>query len=398
MNPLVSLLIALIGAACVGEILSCLRAPRVVGQICAGIILGSPIIKTAVMTPQGMELLSSLADIGVILLLFFTGLEVNFKVFRKNIKLASGISVGNTLLPLATGYFVVRYLFRFSPEVSFIIGVCLAVSSFALAIDVLEELKMLKTKVAGVIISAGTIDDLYELGLITIAISFIETVAAKAALITVIMNGVLLILAIGICYMCIIPLIFRFFEKGTEVTLLMSGLIITFLMAVISDALGFGTLIGALISGIIIRRTLLADVTHHRPWEAHEMSRNIHMMAFGFFVPIFFVYVGILTNIGDIWQNISLSMLITVTAMGGTVLGTAIVYLLSGKPWSEGTLIGWALNSKGDTEIVIATLALGAGVITQSLFSSLIFMAVMSTLISPIIFRSLLMKRRKMIA
>jgi Kef-type K+ transport system membrane component KefB len=162
-------------------------------------------------------------------------------------------------------------------------------------------------------------------------------------------------------------------------------------MAVLADYLGLGALIGALFSGVIIRQVLLKD-PGHKPWERMEITHSIHSIAFGFLVPFFFFNVGFNTDVLAIWQNLTFGVVITLIAIIGTVFGSALGYYVVNRNWKDGCIVGWALNAKGDTELVIAQLALSAGVISKGVFSSLIFMAVVSTLISPLVLKRLLKK------
>ncbi len=395
MDPLIAILVCLLSAAIAGEVLSALKVPRVVGQIGAGMLLGIPGIRETVFTQASADLIGHLSSIGVILLLFFTGLEIDFRKFMRNLRVGSNMSLWNTSLPLIGGYLACRYLFGLDPAVSFIVGICLSVTATALALDLLEEFGMLKSRLGALIVSAGAVDDIYELLLITLAISTIEAVAAQSAFAALAINAALFVIAVLLFRALILPAIFRLVEKKTESSLLMSGMIATLLLAALSNYLGFGSLMGALLAGIIVRHTLLRDATHHRPWETHHISKATHTIAFGFLVPIFFVHIGSLTDITAIWDNLGFSAVITVIAIAGTVTGCAIAYRLSAGKWKDGWLVGWALNSKGDTEIVIASLALASGIIGQGIFSSLIFMAVVSTLLSPLVFRHLLEKERR---
>jgi Kef-type K+ transport system membrane component KefB len=394
MDPVVVVLVCLIAAALAGELLKAFGMPRAVGQIGAGMILGLPIIKPLLFDASNNILLGYLANIGVILLLFFAGLKVNFKSFVSNVKAASGLSLWNTTLPLAGGYLASKYLFGLDSSVSFIIGVCLSVTAAALALDLLEEFRLLKTKFGSLVISASAVDDVYETSLITITIAFIEALATKTAILTLLLNALIFVIAIIVFRLVIVPAFLRVLEKGTDVTLLMTGLIVTLLLSSLSSALGLGALVGALISGIVIRQALRADAKHHKPWEASHISHSVHTIAFGFLVPLFFIRAGMMTNLALIWQNIGFSITIAIIAITGTVLGCAIAHRIAGSRWKEGFLLGWALNSKGDTEIALATLALEAGIINSEIFSSLIFMAVISTLVSPLVFRSLLKHTR----
>ncbi|MDP4012972.1 MAG: cation:proton antiporter [Candidatus Nanoarchaeia archaeon] len=393
MDPIISILICLTAAVLIGEFLSIFKIPRVVGQILAGIILGIPFLKEIVFDSASLSIISSLADVGVILLLFFTGLEVNFRRFIGNLKIASGISFWNTTIPLALGYLVSHYLFGLSNSISFIIGVALSVSATALALDLLEELNLLKSKFGSLMVGAGAVDDVYELIIITLAVSFIESVGAKTAVINLIYSALMFAVLVLAFRLIIAPITLRLIEKENEPILLTTGLILTLLMASLSKYLGFGTLIGALISGIVVRQAMLKHSHEKMHKHPHHISGDIRLVAFGFLVPIFFVYVGILTNVSAIFDNLLFGLIITAIAIFGTVIGCAIGYSIAKGKWRDGILMGWGLTGKGDTEIVIATLALESGIINDVLFSSLIFMAVITTLVGPLMFRYLLTNR-----
>jgi len=394
MEPLIVILICLMAAAFIGELFSRIGVPRVVGQISAGLLLGLPLIKPFLIDdPVTIDLLRHLADIGIILLLFFTGLEVSLPKLAKQLKLSTSISLVKTLFTLVLGYAVSHYLFGLSPAISFVVGVCLSVTATALALDLLEEYNMLKTKIGTLIIATGALDDFFELVLITIALSIISATAAQTAFMTLILNAILFIIALILFRTIIVPFILRTIEKQTEHTLLMSGMIITLLLASLSNLLGFGSIVGALVSGILLRQVLLKDHEHHRAWEAHHISKSVHTIAFGFLVPLFFVQIGLLTDLTAIWKNIIFGMVITIIAVIGTLAGCTLAHYLFTKQWKPGYVLGWALNSKGDTAFIIATLAFEAGAIGQPVFSSIIFMAIISTILSPIVFRILVTKR-----
>lgn len=388
MNLLLTLVVCLTAAALFGELFAFFRVPRVIGQIVAGLLLGLGPVRSLVFDSAGLSVVDALANIGVILLLFFTGLEINFRLFVKNLVPSSGISFFNTVLPLSLG-FVVCQLFGLSVPVSLLVGVCISVSATALALDLLEEMKLLKTRIGSLIVAAGAVDDVYELVLITSALAVIETISAQAAVFSLVVNVVIFSGVIFLFRLVVVPLVLRFAHVGGHANVLTSGLIITLLMAGLSEFLGFGVLLGALISGILVRHVLHADASHHRPWESHQISNYIHLITFGFFAPFFFLRIGILTDVGLIFQNVWFSLVITSVAIFGTVFGSAFGHYVVSKNWKDAFLIGWAMNAKGDTELVIANLALASGLITPAIFSSLIFMAVVSTLISPVVFRFL---------
>ncbi len=391
MNPLVTILICLIVIYVLSELLRTLSVPRVVSQIAAGMLLGLPFF-SRLFDPSTVSVISFLADIGVILLLFFVGLKISFKQFEKNIKTSAYISIFNTSIPLVLGFIASKYIFQFSNSVSIIVGVCMSVSASAIALDLLEEFNKIRTKLGTLIISAGTFDDMVEVALITIVLTFLETAIKHTTILQLLFGVILFAVLVMVFRFWIIPFVLKRIEGQPEHAQLFTGaLIITLVMASLADFLGVGALIGALFSGIIVRQVLMKG-TGHKPWERAEITHSIHSIAFGFLVPIFFFHVGFQTNLLAIWQNLGFSVLITVLAIFGTVVGSALGYHMTYKDWKQGWIVGWAMNAKGDTELVIAELALTAGVISASVYSSLIFMAVVSTLISPFVLRPLLKK------
>ncbi len=391
MNPLITILACLIVMYITSQILRALSIPRVVSYILSGMILSLPQISLLLFDTESMWLIKFMSQIGVILLLFFVGLQINFKQFEKSIAPSAWISLFNTAIPLMLGYLASRYYFNLESGTSIIIGVCLSVSATAIALDLMEELGKLKTRLGALIVSAGTFDDLVELFLITILLTFIET--ATHTTISQLIIGIIIFSAVILFFrFLIIPFLLRIIpNKGGRSEFFTAAIIIALLMATLAEYLGIGAYIGALFSGLIIRQVLLKE-PGHKPWERAELTHSIHTLAFGFFVPFFFFNVGYQTELAAIWTNIDFGLVITAIAIFGTVIGSAIGYYISFHNLREAFTVGWAMNAKGDTEIVIAELALTAGVITIPIFSSLIFMAVISTLISPFILRILLQK------
>src|SRR3989344_1524482 len=161
-NALLATLIALLLAYLISEIFRYFSLPRVIGQILAGIILSIPIIKSWLFTNEILSIFSFITNIGIILLFFFVGLEINLLKFRKNFKESSMISLFNTAIPLAAGFLAGKFIFGYSNVTSLIIGISLSVSSQAISLDILEELRLLKSKIGNLIIASGTVDDVFE--------------------------------------------------------------------------------------------------------------------------------------------------------------------------------------------------------------------------------------------
>lgn len=394
-QPLVMILVSLLGAYFFSYILKRIGIPTAVGQIGMGIILSISIIKNTVFSPGNIELLSFLAHLGVILLFYYVGLETNLNLFAKHLKKSALISAFNTLLPLLLGFVVMKFLLGYSTLVSFIIGVALSVSAQSISLSLLNELKLVKSKIGGMIITAGAVDDLIELFLATLLLSLFHVTITHLSFSRFLIDITLFILAIVIARLWVLPFALKFFDREKSSTArFMGSLIILLLIASLSEFLGVGVLIGAMIAGMLIRQTIIKDVVIPN-WEEHDIARSIHIIAFGFLIPLFFVWVGLNTDITTIATNFWFIVLLVVIATVGTVGGTIIAILLDRGTLSEGMLLGWGLNPKGDIELILAALALNAGIITAGIFTALVMMSLLTTLISPVIFRRLVFAYHK---
>lgn len=388
-QPLVMVLICLVGAYLFSYLLKRIGIPSAVGQIGMGIILSIPLLKSNIFSSQNMDILSFLAHLGVILLFYYVGLETNLNLFTKHLKKSALISAFNTLLPLGLGFVVMKFVLGYSTLVSLIIGVSLSVSAQSISLSLLNELNMVKSKIGAMIITAGAVDDIIELFLATLLLSLFHVTITHLTFSSFLIDITLFLIAIIIARMWVLPFALKFFDREKSSTArFMGSLIILLLIASLSEFLGVGVLIGAMVAGMLIRQTIIKDVVIPN-WEEHDIARSIHIIAFGFLIPLFFVWVGINTNVTTITSNIWFIVLLVVIATVGTVGGTIIAILLGGGSLSEGMLLGWGLNSKGDIELILAALALSAGIITTGIFTALVMMSLLTTLISPIIFRKL---------
>ena len=388
-QPLVAVLVSLVAAYVLAEIFKKLGLPRVIGQIGAGLLLSVSVIKSYLFSYEGLETLSFLANLGIILLFFYVGLEINLLTFKKNLKMSIFVSVMNTSLPLVAGFLTMYFLMNLGLIPSLIVALSLSVSSQSIAIDLLEELKLLKSKIASLIINAGTVDDIIELFIVTLLLSVFQITTTSIPLLRVAIDVLVFLGIILIARTWFIPTTLKFFSNEKNSTSrFAAALIIVLVIASLAEFLGVGLLIGALIAGMIVRQTILRDVG--RPdWEEYDIARSVHIVAFAFFIPLFFVWTGLNVDLTVVPKQLGFIGLLVAIALIGTILGTvAAIWMMTGKI-REGFIVGWGLSSKGDIELVLAAVALKAGVITQSLFTALVMMSLATMIIAPLFLKNL---------
>ena len=389
-NALLVTLIALVLAYVLSEVMRHLRLPGVVGQISAGIILGIPFIREYILNEEVISIFNYIANIGIILMFFFVGLEISFAAFRRNLKESVYVSFFNTIIPLAIGFVVMKYLFSFDTLTSLIIGIALAVSAQAISLDILQEMKLIKSRVGTIIMESGTVDDVFELLLISVLlIAFHATTFQGLNLINLLIDIVIFAVIVIVFKSILIPYTLKMCEADkSRSNLFMGALMVVLLMAYLSEVFGIGSLIGALVAGILMRQTFLSS-QDRKPWRKTELSHSVHAISFGFLIPLFFVNVGLQADLSALSSNLWLVLVLILIDLLGTVFGSVIGVLLSGGTLREGFIVGWGVSPKGDTELVIASLALNKGLISVDIYTAIITVALITTFVAPIVFKFL---------
>ncbi len=379
--------------------------PTIIGEIGLGVILGPSILVPVLRywgvlapTAEGLfdpTLISLFASLGAIFLLFLIGLETDVRAIyrRKNVFVA----LGGVLLPWVGGF---ATAFLMVPPESLLVdgtviprfvmatfvGATLVATSTAIAAAVLLELGMIRTEVASTIMGAVIVDDI--LGLLVLSISVgvaggTVDVLAIAYLLAVSVAFIALALYVGKRYFS--RLVVWTEARGLKVGLTHSGFMVamavTFLTAFLSEAIGLSAVIGAFLAGAMFSNTPLR----------HDFHEGVSFLG-AIFTPVFFISLGLLVNV---WTLSS-----TLLLFGGVLLGVAFVTKLAGcglpARWTgmsraESLAVGYGMVPRGEVGLIIALVASQAGVIGADLFSIVVLvMVVISVLPAPLLRKSLM--------
>ena len=365
--------------------------PRVVGQISAGLIITATPLRGLLFDQETLSAFNGLAEVGIVLLFFFIGLGMNLRSFSKNLKEGVLISVSNTLIPFFLGLGLALLLGQ-DLFAGLVLGIAFAVSSQTVTLDLLEEFGLIKSRIGSLLIGSGAIDDTLEFILIGFLLASIQLQESGPE--SIVLGLLAFVGILSIFRLFILERLIKVFEKQkSERVLFMGALIIALLMASLSGIFGLSGLIGSLIAGALVRQVMLTS-DHYRPWEEHQLSKNLDIVSFGFFIPLFFVSAGLNVDLSNL-SGLMLGIALGTVALIATVAATSLGVLLCGRSLKEGIIVGLGLTPKGDTDIVLASLALGSGFIGADLFSSIVIMALVTTLLSPILFRAAAKRWRK---
>lgn len=377
---IISLALCLFVAFIFGRFFEYIKWPKVSGQLLAGMLLATPFIKPILLENGSLDFIRVFSELGVIFLLFLTGLEINVDRLKESKKDAIAIAFFGAIIPFVLGFILLHFL-GYSFTEACVFGACLSISAEGTTANVLIEMKKIDTRVGNVILEAGMIDD-------TLGIIFLSAVLAIINADNVgefALFPIKILVFVGIIYALykILPYIMRRIEseKNAEKSLFTSTIIICLMIAIVSEVIGLGSILGALVAGILVHKSIISK------HDEYIEEKDIGLLTMGFIVPIFFVYIGLNINWMSFIEYPGLIAATTCIAIIGKIIGSLAAYPFSQFSWRQLYVVGWAMNSRGIVELVIAEIARNNGLLSQELYSAVVVMAIITTFIFPFVMK-----------
>ena len=374
---ILSLLIILAGAWLGGTGAKKLGYPPILGELVIGIILGPAILGLL----ETSEMISVLAEVGIILLMVYIGIEINFRDLGKASWPGLLAAIGGFIVPFGMGYYTI-ILFGGTNLAALFVAIAVGVTSLATKSRILVDLKLLNTRIAYVLMAGALISDTLALVIFAGLLSFIDVGSIDTlGLVWVAGKAVLFFAFTALAGYFLLPFLGRILNENKiknrtfHFTLI---LIIVFGFCELAEMAGLHSILGAFMAGLFIR-----DGVFNRQI-SKEINDIFHDISIGFLAPIFFVSAGFHVTLEVFQTNLLMLITVVVVAMVGKILGTALFYLPSGYGWREGITVGTGMNGRGAVEIIIAGIGLEMGIITAEIFSILVFMAIFTTLSVPV--------------
>src|SRR5713101_7214808 len=374
---LVSIACLLIAAKVAGWLCQRIGVPPVLGQLVVGVLGGSSLLGWV----HPDSLLSSLSGLGVILLMFIAGMETDMKQMRQ-VGVAALVSASmGVILPFVVGS-VFAYALGYSLPVSLFLGTLLTATSVSISAQTLKDLGKLRTKEGTTILGAAVIDDV--LGLIVLSMILAFTLGQNT-----LWSILKMALYFPIAYLLGhygFPLLSHWLPR-----LLALEARIGFVLALVllyawsAEELGsVAAITGAYIAGILVSRTEM------REWVHDGLSK----IGYSFFIPIFFVYVGVEANFHGVSHFSPLFLLSFIgIAIATKVIGCGGGALLCRFRPMEALTVGVGMISRGEVALITATIGLQAGLINTSLFSVVILITLVTTLVTPLLLKLVYLAR-----
>ena len=375
------LAIILITAKLFGLAAKKLKAPQVVGQIVAGLLIGPSLLGFV----EQSEFIVTMAEVGVVLLMFSAGLETNLKELVKTGPVALTIACAGVFVPMLGGYLVYSAFFGFAPFGSeeffraLFIGTIMTATSVSITVQTLRELGHLKGKVGTIIVSSAIIDDVIGIIVLTFVIGFKD---ADANLLGVVLKTVLFIM-FSIVVGFIIYKLFKLLDKKFyhQRRIPVFGLALCFIMAYCADHFfGIADIAGAYVAGIILCNLRDAE------YIAGKMDISSYML----FGPVFFASIGLKTkfdgfSLGLLW----FSLAFVAVAMVTKIIGCGAVSKLWKFSTRDSLKIGVGMMTRGEVALIVAQKGLAVGMVSPEYFTSVILLIICSSVAAPILLKLL---------
>ncbi|HEX8430476.1 MAG TPA: cation:proton antiporter [Longimicrobium sp.] len=392
----VQIALLLFVARALGEVAQRLRQPAVVGEILAGIILGPsllsgifPVVGASVVphTPEQGHLLEVVSLFGAMFLLLITGLETDLQLIRRQARTALGASLGGILVPFATGYLLGLNIpddLLANPRrpvvFALFIATAMSISAIPVIAKVLMDLNLMRRDVGQAIIAAGMTDDAIGWMLLSVVLGLAGGEATTAGTVLWAVGKVLgfMILSFTLGRWVVRHALNYVQDRAVSHHRILSLVVVlTFAWGAVSMALGLEAMLGAFVMGILFGQM---------PRLPSRVFDGVEQMAMAVFAPIFFAVAGLKVNIRTLAEPrlIGIALLVIgVACLGKIVGGYAGARILGRRDHWTALSFGVGMNARGAMEIIIASIGLSMGLLTQEMFSIIVVMAITTSLLAP---------------
>ncbi|MGH8287870.1 MAG: cation:proton antiporter [Steroidobacteraceae bacterium] len=389
------IVVLLFTARLLGELLSRWGQPPVMGQLLAGVVLGpsilghiAPAAELALFphAPEQRAMLDAVAQLGVLLLLLLTGMETDLSLMRDSGRAAASVSLAGIALPFLFGVIAIELLpaaMLPRPDerllLALFIGTALAVSSVKIVAALVRELGFIRRTVGQIIIGAAIIDDTIGWIFVSVTLGLAQKGRVDLTLVARTVLGTLAFLAFSITLgRRLVFHVIRWTNDHfvSELPVITVILVIAGAMALVTDAIGVQTVLGAFVAGVLIGESPI--LTRH-------IEEQLRGLIVALFMPVFFALAGLATNVASLGQTNMLLLTIGLIAVAsiGKFSGASLGGRLAGLTGAESLAVGCGMNARGSTEVIIASVGLSMGLLNESFFTAIVVMALVTTLAMP---------------
>ena len=370
------LAIIIVAAKLFGILARRLRAPQVVGEIVAGLIIGPSVLG---LVGQN-DFLSQMAEIGVVLLMFMAGLDTDFKELIKTGPMALAVACAGVFVPLIGGTLLYSAFYGFSAigtdgfYRALFVGTIMTATSVSITVQTLRELGRLKGKIGTLILSAAIIDDVIGIIVLTFVIGFKNPSSNPGA----VMLNTLLFFVLSVAVGFVVYLLFKFLDKKYthQRRIPIIGLALCFALAYVAETyFGIADITGAYVAGLILCN--LKDSSY--------ISEKMDISSYILFGPVFFASIGLKTEFDGFDKSLVIfSICFVVVAMLAKIVGCGLCAKCFKFSWKDSLKVGVGMMTRGEVALIVSQKGLAVGLLDSKYFTSVILLIIVSSVVTPI--------------
>lgn len=358
----------------------------VIGEIAAGIVLGPsllglyfPEMSHFLFPVSSLVNINLLSQIGLILFMFIVGMELNLNVLKNRAHSAVIISHASIIFPFTLGALLAYFIYEdfthahsgFIPFALFM-GIAMSITAFPVLARIVHEKGINKTLVGPMVITCAAIDDLTAWCLLAAVIAIAKAGDFTSSLYVIVMAVIYVIIMFKIVRPILKNIADNHHSKGLTKSMMGGFVLVLFLSAYATEAIGIHALFGAFLAGVIMPSNIRLR---------NLLTERIEYVTLIILLPLFFVFTGLRTEIGllnstHLWLT---CFVVIAVAVAGKFLGSAVAARFVGQSWKDSLIIGALMNTRGLMELVVLNIGLDLGILTPELFAMMVIMALVTT-------------------
>jgi Kef-type K+ transport system membrane component KefB len=409
MDVFLQLLIVLVLARLCGEGAERLGQSSSVGELIAGVALAAAAGLAGGVVPvlgglADSQALDTVADLGIFFLVLLAGIEMKPTDIARASRGALAIAVGGMLLPLAGGVGLAWVFLppsELKPALALVVGVSMAITAIPATVKVFSDFKLLHARVGELVVAAAIFDDVFGLFLLAVLTAVIQTgqvpeLSTLAILLLKVTAFFAVTIALGVH---VYPRISKGIRAMRAAAVEFSAVVgVALAYGWLAEALGMHWIMGAFMAGLYFEESRVGRRAYN------DLKLIVGAVTGGLLGPMFFAWIGLKVDLGTFSAVPSFLILLIAVAFAGKVIGAGLPARWIGLPRREALIVGVGMSSRGAMELVVLSIVLEAGLfaavngtdpVVANLFSALVIMAMLNTLLSPLLLRRICRKGRR---
>ncbi|MGQ9500989.1 MAG: cation:proton antiporter [Anaerolineae bacterium] len=381
---LLGLAIVLVAAKAGGWLVRRLGQPAVLGELAVGLLLGPSVLNVFGMdyfaSVHTLDVLREFGELGVIFLMFAAGLEIQVGDLLRTGRAAALVGFIGVVFPIGLGT-LAGLQFNYLPASAVFMGIVLAATSVSISARTLMELGRLRSREGLTLLSAAVVDDVLAILVLSIFVGIFSGGSDQAwQLIWIALRMFLFLAGAFLVGLWILPRVVDWVRQlPISEPVLSVTLASVLLFAWAAEFLGgVAAITGAFVAGVGLARSA----------QRTEIERGIHTLNYALFVPIFLVVIGLRADVRQLSESdIGLTILLCAVAIVSKILGCGIGARLGGMSWRESLRVGTGMISRGEVGLIVAGIGLDEQLVQPSLFTDVVVMVIVTTLVTPPLLR-----------